>query len=146
MISAPAEPSFNASISFRGYTQVGLADRPVVQDRVARARASIEAGSGYIESAMQRAWQFVLDGKKLDIEHGLSVALASSFGHDAACQAVDLVHSCVGTTAIREDRPFQQYFRDVHTVRQRAFSSWNRYESVSKLMLGRESDWGFYYL
>jgi indole-3-acetate monooxygenase len=46
------------------YTQVGLADRPVVQDRVARARASTEAGSGYIESALQRAWQFVLDGKR----------------------------------------------------------------------------------
>ena len=46
-------------------------------------------------------------------------------------------------TAIREDRRFQQYFRDVHTVRQHAFSSWNRYESVGKLMLGRESDWGF---
>lgn len=98
------------------YTQVGLADRPVVQDRVARARASIEAGSGYIESALQRAWQFVLDGKKLDIEHGLSVALAGSFGHDAACQAVDLVHSCAGTTAIREDRRFQQYFRDAPCV------------------------------
>jgi len=128
------------------YTQLGLADRSAVQERVARARASIEAGSGYIESAVQRAWQFVLSGKKLDIDHRLTVALAGSSCHDAACQAVDLVHSCAGTTAIREESRFQQCFRDVPTVCQHAFSSWNRYESVGKLMLDRDSDWDFYYL
>ena len=128
------------------YTQTGLADRPVIQERVARARALIEAGSGYVETAVGKAWDFVLGGQKLDIEHGSSVALAGSFAHDAACQAVDLVHSCAGTTAIRQEHRFQQYFRDVHTVSQHAFSSWSRFESIGKLMLGRESDWAFYYL
>jgi alkylation response protein AidB-like acyl-CoA dehydrogenase len=128
------------------YTQTGLADRSAVQERVARARALIEAGSGYIETAVARAWDFVLKGQKLDIEYGSSLALAGSFSHDAACQAVDLVHSCAGTTGIRQEHRFQQYFRDVHTVSQHAFSSWNRFESIGKLMLGRESDWAFYYL
>ena len=128
------------------YTQTGLADRPTVQERAARARALIEAGSGYVETAINNAWQFVLSGQKLDIEHGSSVALAGSYAIEAACQAVDLIHSCAGTTAVRQERRFQQYFRDVHTVSQHAFTSWNRYESVGKLMLGRECDWGFYYL
>jgi alkylation response protein AidB-like acyl-CoA dehydrogenase len=128
------------------YTQTGLADRPPIQERVARARALIDAGSGYIETATAKAWDFVLEGRKIDIEHGSGLALAGSFGHDAACQAVDLVHSCAGTTAIREEYRFQQYFRDVHTISQHAFSSWSRFESIGKLMLGRESDWAFYYL
>jgi len=39
-----------------------------------------------------------------------------------------------------------QYFRDVHTASQHAFASISRFESIGKLMLGRQSDWAFYYL
>lgn len=128
------------------YTQTALADRPTVQERVARARSLIDAGSAYIEAATAKAWEFVLKGQKLDIEHGSGLALAGSFGHDAACQAVNLVHSCAGTTSVRQEHRFERYFRDVHTVSQHAFSSWSRFESIGKLMLGRETDWAFYYL
>ena len=128
------------------YTQTGLADRPAIQERVARAQALIDAGSSYIETATRTALDFVMDGRKIDIEHGSGLALAGSFAHDAACEAVDLIHACAGTTAIRQEYRFQQYFRDVHTVSQHAFSCWNRFESIGKLMLGRESDWAFYYL
>jgi alkylation response protein AidB-like acyl-CoA dehydrogenase len=65
---------------------------------------------------------------------------------DAACQAVDLLHAVAGTTGIREEHRFQQYFRDVHTLSQHAFSSAGRFESLGKLLLGRESDWPFHYL
>jgi hypothetical protein len=61
-------------------------------------------------------------------------------------QAVDLIHSCAGTTGIRNESKFQQYFRDVHTVSQHAFSTSIRFESVGKLMPGKETDWVFYYL
>jgi Acyl-CoA dehydrogenase, C-terminal domain len=63
-----------------------------------------------------------------------------------ACQAVDLVHGCAGTSGIRNDQRFQQHFRDVHTISQHAFASPGRFESIGKLLLGRESDWPFYYL
>lgn len=129
------------------YTQMGLADRPIVQDRIARARAAVEAGRSYVERAVQQAWDHVVQtGKLIDLEHGIPMALAGCHGHEAACQAVDLVHSVVGTTGIRAEYRFQQYFRDVHTVSQHAFSSPSRFESLGKILLGRESDWGFYYL
>src|SRR5207237_8489116 len=83
------------------YTQTGLADRPAIQERVARARALIEAGSGYIETAVGRAWEFVLGGQQLEMEHGSSLTLAGSYGYDAACATVDLDEACGGTTAIR---------------------------------------------
>ena len=74
------------------------------------------------------------------------LALAGSYAIEASMQVVDLVHSCVGTSGIRNEQRFQQYFRDVHTVSQHAFASPSRFESVGKLLLGRESDWPFYYL
>lgn len=129
------------------YTITGLADRPVVQDRIARAKAAIEAGMSYIERSMQRAYEHTLaSGERIGIEQGIPLALAGSYGHEAANQAVDLVHSVVGTSGIRAEQRFQQYFRDVHTVSQHAFSTPSRFESVGKLLLGRETDWAFYTL
>ena len=49
-----------------------------------------------------------------------------------------------GTSSIRNEFKFQQYFRDVHTITQHAFVSASRYESAGALMLGEESDWGFF--
>lgn len=128
------------------YTQVGLADKPVVQDKLARARALVDAARSYLYSSLAEAEAVLQSQPKLTIEQGTPLALAASFAADAATQAVDLVHSCVGTSGIRDELPFQRYFRDVHTISQHAFVSASRFESVGKLMLGRESDWPFYYL
>lgn len=128
------------------YTMTSIADRQVVQDRVARARAVVDAARSYIQVTATAALEFVQTAPKLDMEHGLPLALAGSFGIEASAQAVDLVHACAGTSAIRGERPFEKYFRDVHTLTQHAFSSPSRFESIGKLLLGRETDWGFYYL
>jgi alkylation response protein AidB-like acyl-CoA dehydrogenase len=128
------------------YTQVGLADRPVVQDKLARARAAVDAARSYMHSSLSEAEEILETQPKLTIEQGIPVALSGSYAIEAATQAVDLVHSCVGTSGIRNEQRFQQYFRDVHTISQHAFASPSRFESVGKLMLGRESDWPFYYM
>jgi alkylation response protein AidB-like acyl-CoA dehydrogenase len=52
--------------------------------------------------------------------------------------------SAAGASAIRNQYRFQQYFRDVHTITQHAHGSASRYESVGALMVGEESDWGFF--
>jgi len=49
-----------------------------------------------------------------------------------------------GISASRNVYKFQQYFRDVHTITQHAFTSVRRYESSGARMLGVESDWGFF--
>jgi alkylation response protein AidB-like acyl-CoA dehydrogenase len=128
------------------YTQTALAERQVVQDKVARARAVVDAARSYIYTAVAEALAFVETAPKLDMEHGIPLALAGSFAIEAAAQAVDLIHACAGTSAIRDEQPFERHFRDVHTLQQHAFSSASRFESVGKILLGRESDWAFYYL
>ena len=54
------------------------------------------------------------------------------------------VHQAAGTGAIREEQPFERYFRDAHTMTQHAFVSASRFESVGKLMFGLETDWPFF--
>jgi alkylation response protein AidB-like acyl-CoA dehydrogenase len=128
------------------YTQAALADRPVVQERLARARAAVDAARDYLYGSLAAAEAAVRTQPRLSIEQGIPLALAGSHAIEAANQAVDLVHGCVGTSGIRNELRFQQYFRDVHTISQHAFASPSRFESVGKLLLGHESDWPFYYL
>jgi alkylation response protein AidB-like acyl-CoA dehydrogenase len=126
------------------FSTTGLADRSSVQERVARAMALILAGRSLIHSAVSDAWEHVQDGARITSAEGIPLALAASFGLEAAVRAVDLVHAMAGTTAVREEHRFPQYFRDIHTLSQHAFASTDRYESAGKLILGRRSDWAAY--
>ena len=135
-----------AAMKVPSYTQTGLADKPVVQERVARAQAYVDAGRRSLYGAVEDAWEFVKGGTNVGMAQGIPIALAGSFAMEAAATAVDLVHASAGTTGIRDEHRFQQYFRDIHTLSQHAFSSASRFESLGKLLLGRESDWVFYYL
>jgi alkylation response protein AidB-like acyl-CoA dehydrogenase len=123
-----------------------LADRAVVQDQVARARAMIEAGRAAVYQSVGDAWEYVNSGPRITTNEGISMALASSFGVELAVKAVDLLQGLAGTTGIRAEHPFQQYFRDIHTINQHALANASRFESLGKIILGRQSDWAFYYL
>lgn len=128
------------------YVHGRLADKSVVQDKLARARAVVQSARAYLYQSLADAEQFVLTEPRLTIEQGIPLALSASHAVESACTAVDLVHSCAGTSAVRTESRFQQYFRDVHTISQHAFLSAARFESIGKLLLDRESDWPFYYL
>jgi indole-3-acetate monooxygenase len=123
-----------------------LADRSVVQDQVARAQAMIEAGRAAVYRSVEEAWQYVQGGQRITAKEGVSMGLASSFGVELAVKAVDVLQGLAGTTGFRVEHPFQQYFRDLHTLNQHALASAARFESLGKLILGRPSDWAFHYL
>jgi alkylation response protein AidB-like acyl-CoA dehydrogenase len=126
--------------------QTALADRSSVQDGVARARALIDAARGYAYATLSDGWQFVQGGTRITIAEGVPLGLAGTFGMQAAVQAVDLIYNMAGSTAFREEHPFQQCFRDVRTLGQHAIASAARFESLGKVMLGRQSDWLLYYV
>ena len=127
-------------------TQVALSDRATIQDRVARAKAMVDAARAYLYRALDDTWAYLSAGAKITPEQGIPVQLATCYAVETAGKAVDLVHTAVGTTGIRNKHRFQQYFRDVHTVSQHGSGSPERFESVGKLLLGKKSDWGFFYL
>jgi hypothetical protein len=70
--------------------------------------------------------------------------LAITRGVACAARAAHLVHAAAGTSSIRNEHRFQQHLTDVHTIAQHAFVPASRYESAGQLILGLESDWGFF--
>jgi alkylation response protein AidB-like acyl-CoA dehydrogenase len=70
----------------------------------------------------------------------------SAVGWNVTLANIDHVYLAAGRSAIRDEQPFQRYFRDVHVITQHAFVSPSRFEAVGQIMLGLEPDWPFFQL
>ena len=128
------------------YTTQVLSDRGNVQDHVARATADIGAGRAYLHRALDDAFGHFEGGGAPDPLLLAPVQLASCHAVEAATRAVDLLQTVAGTSAIRAEQGLERHFRDVHTIAQHTLASAARYESVGQLLLGKQSDWTFFYL
>lgn len=126
------------------YTMRSLRDRTPVQLVVGEAEASLGAARAYLHEAAREAWDLALDGHKIDMPRKMKLQLAATHAAATGAKVVDLVHSAVGTTGIREEHRFQRYFRDAHTITQHGFISPSRYESGGQYLLGVPVEWPFY--
>jgi alkylation response protein AidB-like acyl-CoA dehydrogenase len=125
------------------YTVARVAERPVAQMQLARAEALVGAARAYLYESVAEAWESASEGRFLTQAQKIKIQLASSHAILAAADAVEMVHAAAGTSAIREEQPFEQYFRDIHVITQHAFGSTARFESVGKLMFDQPTDWPF---
>jgi alkylation response protein AidB-like acyl-CoA dehydrogenase len=133
-----------ARIKTPSFTPSTLARRQVAQRQVAQAEATLGAGRSYLFETFRESWTAAVNREPITEARKIKMPLAASHAMACAAKAVDLVHAAAGTSAIRNEKLFQQHFRDVHTMSQHAFASASRYESVGALMFGVESDWGFF--
>ena len=118
------------------------ADSERAQATLARADAKLRAARAFLYETARVMWAEMQE-QKLSLATGQVAQLAASFVGETSAEVVDLVHEVVGTSGIRQEYPFERLFRDVHSLQHNGFISQNRYESVGKLMLGRETDWGW---
>ena len=135
-----------ASVKTPAYTARVTADRETVQDRVARAQALIQAARNTLRATVRDSWKAVQDGPRITGPTCVPMGLAAAFAIDASAQALDLLYESSGSTAFRDECPLQRRFRDLQTLRQNAVTSWSRYESLGKIILGRPNDWPFHQL
>jgi indole-3-acetate monooxygenase len=128
------------------YTATLTADRATVQERVARAQALVQAARHTLGATVAEAWESVQRGPRITGQLCVPMGLAAAFALESSVQAVDLLYASGGSTSFRDETPLQKRFRDIQTLRQNAITSWSRYESLGKLILGRQSDWPFHQL
>lgn len=126
------------------YTENAIRNRSNVQLRLARAAGKLAAARAFFHVAYDEAWAALEARGALDLHEKARCQLASSNVVLSAAEAVELVHSCVGTAGIREEQSFEKYFRDVHVITQHAFVCEARLESVGQIMFGSEPDWAFF--
>lgn len=132
-----------ASRKTPNFTASAIAERPVAQDRLARARANLDAGRAYLHSAIEDLHVHLDGGGALSPEVALPVQLASCQAVEAASQTVDDVSRVVGSSTFRAGEGFERHVRDINTIARHAFASDARFESAGKILLGQPTDWPF---
>jgi alkylation response protein AidB-like acyl-CoA dehydrogenase len=128
------------------YMMQKVGESTSIQRLLGRAEAKLRAARAYVYETVDELWQHQLTGEFVTTEHAVDTQLACSFAIETAREVTELVHEVTGTTGFREEAPFEQFFRDAHTMSQHAFTSAARFESAAKAMLGYQNDWMFFQL
>jgi indole-3-acetate monooxygenase len=119
-----------------------LAEREVVQAKLAQATALIEAGHHYLTVSMQALWQASAAGSAPTVEQRAQARLAAVHATAGAAEAVLLCYRSAGSTALYDSNPLQRLLRDVNAATQHYGISAAGYELTGRALLGMEPDPG----
>lgn len=114
-------------------SQTLLADDGLVQYEVARAEARLGAARAYLQEVLRG-----LCGKAAHTtEDRARVRLACVHAIHEALAVCDYAHKAAGVDAIFPGSPFEQRFRDMHTLSQQIQSRASHFTAVGQVILGR---------
>lgn len=120
-----------------------LRERATAQAKLGRAEGLLRSARAYLYDRLSWGWDQTIAGVELTLEQRAEVLLACVQAIAASAQAVDLVYSAAGTSAIYKRSRIEQHFRDANVLRQQGFVSESRFETVGQVNLGLPPDLGF---
>jgi indole-3-acetate monooxygenase len=121
-------------------SMVPLRERGVVQSKLGKAEALVQSGRAYLHGTLADLWKKTLAGETISIEEKAGVLLAATHANQSSLQAVDLMYSAAGTTAIYTRNKLSRLFSDAQVIRQHGFANDSRYETAAQVLLGLQSD------
>jgi alkylation response protein AidB-like acyl-CoA dehydrogenase len=113
-----------------------LATRTTIQARVAQAEALVGSGRAYVRAATADMWETVCRGDRPTPEQRAVYRLAIAQAMTNSVQAVDLMYSAGGATAIYAQSRLDRCLRDVHTAAAHVWVAPDNYELAGRLLLG----------
>jgi alkylation response protein AidB-like acyl-CoA dehydrogenase len=123
-----------------------LAERTGIQADVGRAEALWRSARAFLYDSVAAAWDAVQAGRELPVRELALLRLARTHAVQAAVQAVDLMYTDAGGSAVFTRSPLERCFRDVHAVTQHVSMSPANYEVSGRVLLGLEPDRATYRL
>jgi len=113
-----------------------LATRTTIQAKVAQAEALVGSGRAYVREATRDAWETVVRGERLSPERRAVYRLAIAQAMANAVQAVDLMFSLGGASAIYATSRLDRCLRDAHTAAAHVWVAPDNFEVAGRLLLG----------
>jgi alkylation response protein AidB-like acyl-CoA dehydrogenase len=113
-----------------------LRERTSAQVQVARAEALWRAGRVLLYDTLRAAWDMSRAGEMLTLHQKADLLLAMTQAVSGAATAVEWIWGVAGTSGIFRASPLERYFRDMQVLKQHAYYSEQRYETVGRVYLG----------
>jgi indole-3-acetate monooxygenase len=120
-----------------------LAERQVNHLRVGQARALVESGRCFLQAAARRYMEALEQGPVASTdERTMLLRLAGSHAAQSAVQAVDLIYTASGTSAVYAGNRIERCSRDVRMITQHVGVAPSNIEAVGAHLLGLEGQLG----
>lgn len=113
-----------------------LATRTTIQAKVAQAEALVGSGRAYVCEATRDTWETVSRGDRPSPRQRAVYRLAIAQAMTNAVQAVDLMYSAGGASAIYAASRLDRCLRDAHTAAAHVWVAPDTYELAGRLLLG----------
>ena len=113
-----------------------LAERPGVQEQVARAEATLRGARAFLFEAIDRMWQTAARGDRPTMDDRALLRLASTNCAHSATAAVDAMYTAGGSTSNYDASPLQRHFRDIHALTQHVMVQPTTWEMTGRVLLG----------
>ena len=112
----------------------------VVQSAVGQAEARIRSCRAFLRGSLAEVWESVLQTGSLTDEQQVTIRLATTWAIQQSREVVSSLYMAAGALAIFEAQPFEQRFRDIHTMCQQVQGHAAHFETVGQILMGMEPD------
>jgi alkylation response protein AidB-like acyl-CoA dehydrogenase len=117
-------------------TEGRLATRTTIQAKVALAEALVGSGRAYVREATRDIWETVSRRETPSPSQRAVYRLAVAQAYAHAVQAVDLMYTLAGASAIYASGRLDRCLRDIHTAGAHVWVAPDTYELAGRLLLG----------
>jgi alkylation response protein AidB-like acyl-CoA dehydrogenase len=114
-----------------------LADKPVANTKLGRAKALIESGHAYVRGALAHQWDAVCAGHRPTMAARGAQWLAAAHAGQTALDAMELLYSAGGADSVYATSALDRCLRDVRTAVQHICTQEVNYEVAGRLAAGR---------
>lgn len=119
---------------------VPLRERGAVQRKLGMAEALVQSSRAYLYKTIETCWNKTTSGGKLSLEEKAGLLLAATHTNQSCLQAVEMMYSAAGSSAIYTRNKLAHYFTDAQVIRQHGFANESRYETAAQVLFGLQPD------
>jgi len=121
-------------------SMTSIRERGAVQRKLGIAEAMVQSNRAYLYQTLSDKWNKTLAGEALSLEDKAALLLAATHINQTCLQAIDLMYSAAGSTAIYSRSKLEHYFTDAQVIRQHGFANESRYETAAQVYFGLSPD------
>jgi len=119
---------------------VPLREKGSIQRKLGIAEALVQSSRAYLHDSIGNCWERIVRGEKLELEAKAGLLLAATHTNQSCLQAIDLMYSAAGSSAIYFKNKLAHYFSDAQVIRQHGFANESRYETAAQVFFGLQPD------